>query len=723
MSGASNNIHQQAELQRLQSRLRRHSIIGILLTALVVGGLSCLQFYQSQKRSTLDSLKKDLQIGAIALDARLNQYQSIAQQVSSRTRIRQFLQAYNQSEISLPRLRDESSPKLADAMRLSPEIVGITRLDRNNLPVIDVGQTVDQAWWPAKHRIKSLVIGLPFELNARTLLVLSAAILDENNNRVGTDLVIFDIADAVDIVERLRRQFNFPAKILFATENQGDRGFFQLRQAGDEASKLDSSPAFEDQLNQGIENPLYRFRDGQGNELSLIHNAILQTNWRLMLLARSDEILQKARFDTGYLFGSLALLIIAGILVSHLINKTTHGKLLAGERELRLLNQRSQELLRQTLKSKRLLDDIINHTSAVVFIKDLDGAYMLVNQAYADERGLGIDEIIGKTDYDFHASGLADQLRENDRLALKSESPLVIEEQLEIEGRRRIFVTTKFSLRDHKDQIYGTCGIATDVTEFKKSEEMQHALEAAEGANRAKSVFLANMSHELRTPLHGILSYSALGRDRLERVERAKLGNYFENIQISGERLLKLLNELLDLSKLEAGKLELIYQNHDLNKIIDDCIAEQSPVINQSALEVERPVAGIDCKIECDRDKIFQVIRNVLSNAIKFSPEKGRIGISISACELTQDQAEIEAVELRVSDDGEGINPEELDSIFDQFAQSQKHRLGGTGLGLSISREIVQLHRGRMLAENNADGGAVIVIRIPRKKPGPQSGT
>ena len=254
--------------------------------------------------------------------------------------------------------------------------------------------------------------------------------------------------------------------------------------------------------------------------------------------------------------------------------------------------------------------------------------------------------------------------------------------------------------------------------------EAESAKDAAERANQSKSEFLANMSHELRTPMHGILSFSNFGIKKLDKVPLTKLGDYFNRIQESGTRLMGLLNDLLDLAKLEAGRMEFSFQGADLVKILDSCVGEQ---------EVRLQEHGIVLTIvppECDTNGVFdavrmgQVITNLLSNAVKFTPEGKQILVSIVEDELpagrrTGDQGRQQALRLVVRDEGVGIPEDELDSIFDKFIQSSKTKsgAGGTGLGLAICKEIVEGHHGRIWVENIPDGGAMFSFVIPKNAP------
>ena len=244
-------------------------------------------------------------------------------------------------------------------------------------------------------------------------------------------------------------------------------------------------------------------------------------------------------------------------------------------------------------------------------------------------------------------------------------------------------------------------------TNLELVQQLTTAKMEADSANLAKSVFLANMSHELRTPLHGILSFTRFGLEKATTATPAKLLSYFQQIESSGELLLSLLNDLLDLAKLESGKLTFEFQKTDLTPLIGMVADEFQAHLFERRLDLECDLPEEPLWAMIDPTRFQQVIRNLLGNAVKFSPQQATI-------QLKAEQRD-RSLLLSVRDQGPGIPDEECEAVFEKFIQSRntKTNAGGTGLGLAICREIVAAHHGKIWVDNVPEGGAIFSVELP----------
>jgi PAS domain S-box-containing protein len=340
-----------------------------------------------------------------------------------------------------------------------------------------------------------------------------------------------------------------------------------------------------------------------------------------------------------------------------------------------------------------------------------------VNKAWCEFTGRVREDVIGQPARLFQNAADARLHDMHDRLLLAEGGRTQYEGgTLRRDGVRRDLSVTKAAVPGPDGQTTGILAVSMDLTEFRDAERAtREARDAAEDASRTKSEFIANISHELRTPLQSILGFSELGRAR--STEQAKLNLMFGDIHAAGQRMLALVNDLLDVAKIESAVGSMQPQALDVRPLVNDVVAELAPQLSQRQLQMDIRMSPEPLLAQVDPARLQQVLRNVLANAIRFSP----LGAPLLVEGLIDPDTRIH---LSVADQGPGIPQAELEKIFEAFVQSSKTKdgSGGTGLGLAISRKIAQAHGGEIRAENNASGGATFHVYLPTRQPEPGGG-
>ncbi len=341
---------------------------------------------------------------------------------------------------------------------------------------------------------------------------------------------------------------------------------------------------------------------------------------------------------------------------------------------------------------------------------DTLGRYLSVNQAWEDFTGRSRADVIGQSAASYLPPEEAAMHAAHDRELLASGGRISYEASvMHRDGSRRDVMLIKVAVPGDDGGPSGILSVMMDVSEFRAAERAtRDARDVAEEASRAKTEFIANISHELRTPLQSILGFSELGMVRGRQHE--KLASMFTDIHNSGQRMLALVNDLLDVSKIESTVGTFHLERSDLRTLVREVAREIDPLLAGRQLTLALALSELPLVAKVDPMRFQQVLRNVIANAIKFSPFHGRIDVNGETTAAGE-------IHIAVRDQGPGIPPAEIERVFEAFVQSSqtKDGSGGTGLGLAICRKILEAHGGRIHAENLAGGGTAFHIHVPAR--------
>ncbi len=363
----------------------------------------------------------------------------------------------------------------------------------------------------------------------------------------------------------------------------------------------------------------------------------------------------------------------------------------------------------------RLTQFSIDKSRDYVMFSDINARFFYTNEAATKTLGYSRDEFLQMQvkDIDPNASENQWPISWED---LRQQGSFTFESIHKTQTGEQISVEITLSYLEYNNKEYG-CAVVRDISERKQTEiALQQAKEAAEAANRSKSEFLARMSHELRTPLNAILGFTQLMNRDLKRKKSVSLSQHQEHLDIisrSGEHLLNLINDVLEMSKIESGRISLNSSSFDLMKLLT-CIKEMLELKAKSkGLELQFEIApDVPQYINTDESKLRQVLINLLGNAIKFT-ESGGVFLRVN----TLKNSKYSTLIFEVEDTGFGISPEEINGVFEPFMQTDTGRKSqqGTGLGLSISRQFIQLMGGEISVTSQLGMGTVFKFNIKVK--------
>jgi PAS domain S-box-containing protein len=406
------------------------------------------------------------------------------------------------------------------------------------------------------------------------------------------------------------------------------------------------------------------------------------------------------------------------------------------------------QLIASLQESEEKYRSVVNTVQEVIFQTDAQGCWTFLNPAWTEISEYTIEESLG--------TQFLNYIDPQDHPKTQAKFEQLIQRQIDY-CRHEVCYRTKTGDRRWMDvyarlrlspegTLIGLSGTLNDISDRKKvSQQLQEAKAAAEAANRAKSAFLANMSHELRTPLNAIIGYSEILLEESEDLGSEEFVPDLQKIQMAGRHLLSLINDILDISKIEAGKMELYLETFEIQTLLENVISTAKPLIEKNNNILESICPPDIGTLYADLTKIRQVLLNLLSNAAKFT-HHGTITFEVSrdfywpprprqdapdedtadARPTNTDRPLVSdptpCIVFRVTDTGIGMSPEQMNQIFNAFTQadpSTTRKYGGTGLGLAISQRFCEMMGGDISVSSEVDVGSTFTVRLRTGTVGP----
>jgi PAS domain S-box-containing protein len=372
----------------------------------------------------------------------------------------------------------------------------------------------------------------------------------------------------------------------------------------------------------------------------------------------------------------------------------------------------------QLVQERTLLRNTIDSIPDLIYFKDLTGAFVGANAAFARFYGKPLEQIIGRGSAAVDPPELVKRIQDEDRKVMDTGEIMRLDMMIRAgDGVPAPMVLVKSPLYSDKQEVIGLIGVAHDVSEFKRIEgALRIAKDTAEQATMAKSQFLANMSHEIRTPMNAIIGMSTLlGSTALS----AEQQEYVDTIRSSGDSLLQLIDEILDYSKIEAGRMHVDPRAFDIHQLMRDTLHMFTAAARQRYNQMELIVGPtVPATIVTDDKRLRQILVNLIGNAVKFT-ERGLIRVLVAGG-VTNDLVELH---FAVQDTGIGIPPDRVSRLFESFYQvdsTSARRYSGTGLGLAISKRLADLLGGKMWVESTLGRGSTFHFTVQATLAGSQ---
>jgi PAS domain S-box-containing protein len=677
----------------------------------------------------------------VLLQTYVRQQQERVALVASRTRLRQLIEEYAAGRMQGEVFRSESSRILVDAQRSSEGFLTISITDPVGKVITSTQEgelgknySTDPGFLEGR-REKSL--GLPRRMGEAYQAFLTAPVTTEDARFIGVAIVLLDVSPMVRFLTSTTG-LGESGEVLVGTRD-GNNVRLLLPTRHQQARELGSEggAAMADAI--GGQAGFVQTRDYRNVDVLAAYRPVGYRDWGLVAKIDIAEAYAPLAHLNTFILTLGAGFLLCGLIASYVLarrftqpildladkaktiasgdlrarapirSSDELGQLARAFNDMAETLQRQDEERRQTEQALRKSEEKFSKAfqaspDAVDITRLEDGLLVDVNPAAERFFGYSRAELIGKTSL---ALGLFANPADRERIVnlLRTEGHF---RHFELQLRNRAGEVRDVLLSAERIEIAGTAhliSIIRDVTDLKRAEEDRLAKETAEQASRAKSEFLSRMSHELRTPLNAIIGFGQLMEmDAVTPEQRENV----DHVLRAGRHLLNLINEILDIARIEAGRLSLSIEPVVLQEIVDECQDLIRPSIAQRRIVLDLQTDLDNQIVMADRQRLKQVLLNLLSNAVKFNPEGGRV--TLSCTPRPQDR-----LRIAVTDTGPGISPESMRKLFTPFERLGAGQTGieGTGLGLALSKTLTEAMEGVIGVESAVGRGSTFWIELP----------
>jgi signal transduction histidine kinase len=682
---------------RLETSVILFASLCIFATGTIIALLSILPLYNQLKKYEEQNLHSAVETKALAVEQYLSKLEQTALQVTSRTRIRDLLELYNQGEMPLDELRAFTGPKLKDALRLSQEATGIVRFAQGGEEVVISGQAIPKRFWNLPNGPGTQVVKQgPIDLSGKPYLLIKAPIMNRQEVQVGTDLVLFSLDSLQKIISDQAGLGKSGEVTISKRETDRSSLFFTSAETlPGEKERSFISQAIESSVQATTETAKPLISPDKTRIASV--TTISGTDWVITVMMDRDELYAGPDHQVKLIVVAIIVLILFGSAGMVLVLRPLAGKIIIHTGRLEQEVTEKTIALAEAEDASRKVDNIIASIAEGLIVCDALSRVVLINHVAAEIFDLEEDDAKGRPlSATFGDSEFCNVL--DDFLVHPDQGIRQLDLQRVVAGHEhpqhyRVRISI---IRDRQGTRVGAVAIFSDLTR-------EHELA------RIKNEFLSRAAHELNTPLAVIIGYSELllSKDGLEHLEATQAREFLTEIYEKGEQLNILVDDLLDISRIEAGMTVKLKKGLFRIEDVIEKVCHQFSILapeHQIDLKLAQPGPGA---FRFDQTRICEVLENLLSNAVKYSPPKSTITV--------RSEWSNNSYQIDVEDQGRGISAEHREKIFEKFYRidDSDSSASGLGLGLNIVKHIVEAHDGRIWVEKKTGKGARIVFTLP----------